>query len=221
LAAKGRQLAAEKARSQGGAMGEAENIKTTVMNAPAAKNAIQDASVMEDLIKSNPKMPFGPWAKITNETLRVIHNVTGDKTIDAKSLAASDAVEKLNLSMAASMQQKWNLNPSSISLAQGSTPGNEKSRPGTLDLLGLIKQGMQRDYDVATKLYPVYAQAGKLSEFPQAVTDYYKEHPLQNPNTGHLVMDPIPVKSPADTKGLRPGTPIKLPDGRVGWVPNG
>jgi len=221
LAAKDRELSAEKARTEGGAKAEAENIGNTVTQANSARQFGQDASVMEDLIRSNPKMEFGAWAKPTNEVLRIIQNITGDKLVDAKTLAASDATEKLNLSLAAAMQSRWGLNPSAINLAQGSTPGNEKSRQGTLDLLGLMKQGAKRDEYIATSLYPQFAQAGKLSEFPAAVSKFYQANPLVEPNTGHLIMDPVPIQNPQDEKrlGLKKGTPVKLPDGRIGWVP--
>lgn len=223
MAADARELGAENERVQGGAKGEGENIKSNVTQANTALQAYKDATVMEDLIKSNPNMEFGPWAKVTNDVLRVVQNLTGNKLLDAKALAASDAVEKLNLSLAASMQARWGLNPSAIGISQGSTPGNEKSSRGTLELLSLMKQGADRDHYIATTLYKQYADAGRLGDFPQAIKEFYKENPLKNPNTGHLVMDPVPVKSPDDVARLKlkPGTPIRLPDGRTGWVPNG
>lgn len=221
LAATGRELGAEAKRVQGGATGESENIKNTVTQAPAARQFQQDASVMEDLIRNNPNIQTGPWAKVTNEGLRAIQNLTGDKLINEKTLAASDGIEKLNTSLAASMQSKWGLNPSAINLAAGSVPGNEKSRQGTLELLNVMKQGAKRDEYIATTLYPQYAAQGKLGEFQAGVSKFYKENPLVEPNTGHLIMDPVKVTSPVHVKELRlkKGTPIELPDGRIGWVP--
>lgn len=217
----GQQIGAEAKRVQGGAAGESENIKNTVTQAPAARQFQQDASVMEDLIRNNPGIQTGPWAHVTNEGLRAIQNLTGDKLINEKTLAASDGIEKLNTSLAASMQSKWGLNPSAINLAAGSVPGNEKSRQGTLELLNVMKQGAKRDEYIATTLYPQYAAQGRLGEFQAGVSKFYQDNPLVEPNTGHLIMNPVKVTSPTHVNelGLKKGTPIELPDGRIGWVP--
>jgi len=228
LAKRGQAITAENARVEGGAKAEAENIHTAVANVTSARQFGQDASAMEDVIRSNPNTPFGPWAKTSNELQRVIRGLPGgDRLIDEKTLAGSDVIEKFNLALAASLQQKYQLNPSSIDIARGSTPGNEKSRLGTLELLDYMKQGAKRDEHFGNTIYPQLAKSGRLSEFGKVLSDYYEQNPLREPNTGHLIMQPVPIKTIGDEQrlGLKSGTPVKLPDvpgfpkGRIGWVP--
>jgi len=211
LAAKGRQLEAESSRVKGGAGAEAGNIEMAVKRAGAAPETVKGLGIMEDTIKSLPGITFGPTAKLSNEARRVISNYAPG-LVDQKALAGADAIEKLNLGLAGALSSQLGLNPSDIYRSVASVPGNEKSKEGTLALINMMKQAAHNDQYVGTTLYKQYE--GNLGAYQQAVADYYRNHPVVNPNTGHLVMAPVSVSSPDEARSLRKGTPFATPDGR-------
>jgi hypothetical protein len=229
LAAKGRQFAAEKERTQGGAKGEAGVIESDVKRAAAAPETLKGLGIMKNTIQSvGDQMTFGPTAKLSNEARRVISNYAPG-LVDEKALAGSDAIEKLNLGLAGSLSQQLGLNPSDIYRSVASVPGNEKSKAGTLALINMMEQAARNDQYVGTALYQQHK--GDLGGFQQARADYYAHHPIINPITGNAVEidakntsqqqqgGPISVSSPEEARKLPKGTPIRLPDGRTGVVP--
>jgi len=227
LAAKGREFAAERERTQGGAKGEAEVIGKDVAGAAAAPETLKGLAIMRDTINTvGDKMTFGPTAKFSNEFRRVIDNYAPG-IIDKGGLAGADAVEKLNLSLAGRLSQQLGLNPSDIQRSIASVPGVEKSKDGTLALIGMLEQSARNDQYVGG---PLYQQSrGNLAGYQQARQAYYDSHPIVNPITGRPVQidaksaapqsGPVMVKSPDEARKLPSGTAIRLPDGSIGRVP--
>lgn len=185
LAAKDRELTAEKERTQGGAKAEGEVILKDVNRAAAAPETLKGLGIMKNTIQSvGDKMTFGPTAKFSNEARRVISNYAPG-LVDEKALAGADAVEKLNLGLAGNLSQQLGLNPSDIFRSVASVPGNEKSKDGTLALIAMMEQQARNDQYVGTALYQQYK--GNLAGYQQARADYYANHPIINPITGNPI----------------------------------
>lgn len=229
LAAKGREFAAERERTQGGAKAEGEVIQKDVNRAAAAPETLKGLGIMRNTITAvGDKMTFGPTAKFSNEARRVISNYAPG-LVDEKALAGADAVEKLNLGLAGNLSQQLGLNPSDIFRSVASVPGNEKSKEGTLALISMMEQQARNDQYVGTVLYQ--QTRGNLAAYQQARADYYASHPIINPITGNPIeidakktqtaqaSGPISVTSPEEARKLPSGTQIRLPDGSIGRVP--
>lgn len=227
LAAKDRELSAEKNRTEGGSKGESEVINKDVTGAAAAPATLKDLAIMRDTINTvGDKMTFGPTAKFSGDAKRVIDNYLPG-AIDKGALAGADAIEKLNLSLAGRLSQQLGLNPSDIQRSIGSVPGVEKSKEGTLALIGMLEQSARNDQYVGTKLYQ--QNRGNLANYQEARQDYYDSHPIVNPLTGRPVQidaksappqnGPMRVKSVDEARKLPSGTRIILPDGTPGRVP--
>lgn len=229
LAAKDRELTAEKERTQGGAKAEGEVILKDVNRAAAAPETLKGLGIMRNTIQSvGDKMTFGPTAKFSNEARRVIANYAPG-LVDEKALAGADAVEKLNLGLAGNLSQQLGLNPSDIYRSVASVPGNENSKEGTLALISMMEQQARNDQYVGTTLYQ--QNKGNLAAYQQARADYYASHPIINPITGNPIdidakkaasaqqSGPIAVSSPEEARKLPRGTQIRLPDGSIGRVP--
>lgn len=185
LAAKDRELTAEKERTQGGAKAEGEVILKDVGRAAAAPETLKGLGIMRNTIQSvGDKMTFGPTAKFSNEARRVISNYAPG-LIDEKALAGADAVEKLNLGLAGNLSQQLGLNPSDIYRSVASVPGNEKSKDGTLALINMMEQQARNDQYVGTTLYQQFK--GNLSGYQEARAAYYANHPIVNPITGNPI----------------------------------
>jgi hypothetical protein len=196
LAAKDREVTAEKERTQGGAKAEGEVILKDVGRAAAAPETLKGLGIMKNTIETvGDKMTFGPTAKFSNEARRVISNYAPG-LVDEKALSGADAIEKLNLGLAGSLSQQLGLNPSDIYRSVGSVPGNEKSKAGTLALINMMEQAARNDQYVGTQLYQQYR--GNLAGYQEARAAYYANHPIVNPITGNPVqIDAEKAKSAA------------------------
>lgn len=185
LAAKDREITAEKERTQGGAKAEGEVILKDVSRAAVAPETLKGLGIMRNTIESvGDKMTFGPTAKFSNEARRVISNYAPG-LVDEKALAGSDAIEKLNLGLAGNLSQQLGLNPSDIFRSVASVPGNEKSKAGTLALINMMEQAARNDQYVGTTLYQ--QNRGNLAAYQEARQAYYNSHPVINPITGNPV----------------------------------
>lgn len=185
LAAKDREITAEKERTQGGAKAEGEVILKDVSRAAAAPETLKGLGIMKNTIETvGDKMTFGPTARLSNEARRVISNYAPG-LVDEKALAGSDAIEKLNLGLAGSLSQQLGLNPSDIYRSVASVPGNEKSKAGTLALINMMEQAARNDQYVGTNLYQQHK--GNLAGYQEARKAYYDSHPIVNPITGNAV----------------------------------
>lgn len=194
LAAKDRELTAEKERTQGGAKAEGEVILKDVGRAASAPETLKGLGIMRNTIQSvGDKMTFGPTAKFSNEARRVISNYAPG-LVDEKALAGADAIEKLNLGLAGNLSQQLGLNPSDIYRSVASVPGNEKSKDGTLALINMMEQQARNDQYVGTTLYQQFR--GNLAGYQEARANYYANHPIVNPITGNSIE--IDAKKPQE-----------------------
>lgn len=230
LAAKDRQLSAEKARTESGAKAEGSVIESDVKRAAAAPETLKGLGIMRNTISQlGDSMTFGPTAKMSNEARRVIANYAPG-LVDEKALAGADAIEKLNLGLAGALSSQLGLNASDIYRSVASVPGNEKSKQGTLALINMMEQAARNDQYVGTTLYQ--NSKGNLDAYQLARADYYQHHPIVNPITGNEIsIDASKAQAPAPTGGvvsvntpeeaskLPKGTRFRAPDGSIRVVP--
>lgn len=204
VAKAGQQLSAEGERVAGGAKAESNVIENDVKNAAAAPDTLKSLSVMEQTIHDlGPNITFGPTAKVSADARRVIANYAPG-LVNEKALAGADAIEKLNLGLAGTLSARLGLNPSDISRSIASVPGTEKSKEGTLALIGMLKQQARNDQYVGTTLYQQYR--GDLAGYQEARAKYFAEHPIINPITGK----PVGIATPSETETGKPASGFKV-----------
>ena len=184
LASTGRDIAEKSAFRAAGAEAQGKIAGSDVSRAAAAPDTLKNLGIMEDTIKSLPGITFGPTAKLSNEAMRVISNYAPN-LVDSKALAGADAIEKLNLGLAGALSNQLGLNPSDISRSIASVPGNEKSKEGTLALIGMLRQAAKNDQHVGTQIYQQYKDDPQ--GFQQARENFYATHPIVNPITGNPI----------------------------------
>jgi hypothetical protein len=204
LAEFGRQQGAEANRTRAGSKAEGDVIQQDVANAAAAPDTLKSLGLIEDNIRQlGPNLTFGPTAQISNEFRRVLANYA-PSLANEKALAGADMIEKLNLGLAGNLSKQLGINPSDIRLSVGSVPGNEKSAKGTLALLDMMKQSQQKAVEVGA-LYHQYRNAGRLQDWGEARSQFFRDHPIINPVTHN----PIQIDAQSAKEQQRPKTVIQ------------
>jgi len=199
LAAKGREFAAQKAFTQGGAeavTGVAKQDIEQATNAPAIKRI---SGMMLDDLRAHPEMTTGPSAEISNNVKRFIANyapnLLGDKQLHA--LASADSFDKLSAQLT-TMLANSGRSDAALFNSMKSVPGAHNSREGAEALL--LMQGQVADQ--ATALRQATAAARNHQEYEALRTKFFEqpENQIVNPLTGH------PIKQDLETQKTNTGS---------------
>jgi hypothetical protein len=223
LAAKGRDFAAKRALTQGGAEAQTDVNKGDIQAAAAAPAVIKDLGVIKGIVQTSPGIAFGPTAQMTAEAKRVIANYAPG-LIDEKSLAGADAIEKLNIGLAGQLAKSFGGTQGELFKAISATPGTEKSKQGTMVLIDLMQQKAMKDQQVG-QLYRQLESTGQLQNYPAAREQFLTQHPVTNPLTGRPVEMDIAAARQKDAQGAfektatnpQTGEKLGLRNGR--WEP--
>jgi hypothetical protein len=187
LAAKGRELAAARTLTQGGAEAEGGVIKQDVENAALAPETLKGLGIIKDNIaKFGDKITFGPTSQFTNELKRLAANYApGPMKDQLSALAAADSIEKVNLGLAGALaKQVGSGTQGELFKAMGSVPGMEKSKEGAVALIDMLQQSASKQQALG-KLYA--DNRGNLAAYQAARQKYLTEHPVVNPLTGNPI----------------------------------
>jgi hypothetical protein len=224
LAAKGRELAAERTRSQGGVEAQTGVNQEDIKAAGAAPGIIKDLGVIKQIIQTSPGITFGPTAGWTAEAKRVIANYAPGLT-DEKSLAGADAIEKLNFGLAGQLARSVGGTQGELFKAIGATPGTEKSKGGALALIDMMQQREMKNQQLG-QIYRKMEAAGTLRDYPAAREKFLTENPITNPLTGRPVEMDIKAARESEAKTVKyektatnptTGEKLGLRDGK--WEP--
>lgn len=187
LAAKGREFAAAKTLTQGGAEAEGGVIKQDVENAALAPETLKGLGIIKDNIaKFGDKITFGPTSQFTNEFKRLAANYApGPMKDQLSALAAADSIEKVNLGLAGALaKQVGSGTQGELFKAMGSVPGMEKSKEGAVALIDMLQQSASKQQALG-KLYA--DNRGNLAAYQAARQKYLTDHPVVNPLTGNPI----------------------------------
>jgi len=188
LAAKGREFAATKTYTQGGAealTGVAKQDIEAATNAPAIKRI---SGMMLDDLRGHPEMTMGPSAEVSNNIKRFIANyapnMLGDKQLQA--LASADSFDKLSAQLT-TMLANSGRSDAALFNSMRSVPGAHNSRQGAEALL--LMQGQVADQ--AQALRQVTAGARNTQEYEALRNNFYAHNPIVNPLTGNSIAQDI------------------------------
>lgn len=199
VAGLGRELSAERIRTQGGAEAQTGVAKEDITTAATAPAVIKDLGVIKGIIQSSPGITFGPTAQMTAEAKRVIANYAPG-LVDERSLAGADAIEKLNFGLAGQLARSVGGTQGELFKAIGATPGTEKSKQGTLVLIDMLQQKAQKDQQLG-QLYRQFEAKGQLAAYPAAREQFLTGNPIKNPLTGRPVEMDITASRQTDASG--------------------
>lgn len=228
LAAKGRDLAAQRSFTQGTAeaqTGIAKEDIAAASNAPAVKQIA--GTMLDDMAKH--KLTFGPTAEWSNNAKRLAANYApGLMKYQLEGLASADSFDKMSAQLT-SMLSRGGGTDAQLFNNMKSVPGSHNSEQGAEALLKMVIQ--KADQQEALR---AAVQAAKTPQEAEAIrTNFYKDprNQIINPISGNPIAKdlaqvnasassgPVAVSSPDEARKLPKGTPIRLPDGSIGRVP--
>lgn len=207
LAAKGRELAAERERSQGGAVGEAGVIKQDIAAANDAPNVLKGVGTIKDNIQRfGDKITFGPTSPWSLEMKRAAANYApGFMKDQLGAIAAADSINKVGIGLAgvlASQLQGGN-NAETFAKSMQGVPGLTTSKEGALAMADMIQQSAMKSQQLGA-IYRDLSASGRLREYQAKREQFFTQHPVINPLTGNPIeMDIESAKKTSGGGGAR------------------
>ncbi len=201
LAAKGREYAAQKAFTQGGAEANTTVAKQDIEAASTAPTIKRVAGTMlDDLRTHGDKMTFGPTAEWSNTIKRAAANYAPGLMKDQlEALASADSFDKMSAQLT-SMLAKGGGTDAQLFNNMKSVPGAHNSKEGAEALLKMVMQvaDQQQGLRLATK------DARDAKEYEAMRNQFYAKNPVLNPITGNpIALDLQKDKENTDTGGFK------------------
>lgn len=212
LAAKDRELTAERERTQGGAKAEAGVIGQDIAAANDAPNVLKGVGTIKDNIQRyGDKITFGPTSPWSLEMKRVAANYAPGLMKDhLESIAAADSINKVGIGLAgvlASQLQGGN-NAETFAKSMQGVPGLTTSKEGALAMADMIQQSAMKSQQLGG-LYRQLEATGRLRDYQAAREKFMTDHPVVNPLTKRPIeMDIQAVRDAAGKSGAGGGPPV-------------
>lgn len=205
LAAKDRELTAEKERTQGGAKAESAVISQDIAAANDAPNVLKGVGVIKDNIQRyGDKITFGPTSPWSLEIKRAAANYApGFMKDQLNAVAAADSINKVGIGLAGTLagQLQGGSNADTFAKAMQGVPGLTTSKEGALAMADMIQQAALKQQQLGT----ILRDPANYSRYGELKSNFFRDHPVVNPLTGNPIeMDVEAVKR----RGDGTGTPI-------------
>ncbi len=206
LAAKGRELSAERARTLAGAGAESDIIKTDIAAANDAPNILKGVGVIKDNIqKFGDQITFGPSSHWSLEMKRAAANYApGFMKDQLNAVAAADSINKVGIGLAGTLagQLQGGSNADTFAKAMQGVPGLTTSKEGALAMADMIQQAALKQQQLARTFL---ADPSNYKNYPQLKADFFARHPIINPLTGNPIeLDVSAVQQRGDGTGTAP-----------------
>lgn len=218
LAAKGRELAAQRAFTQGTAeaqTGIAKEDIAAASNAPAVKQIA--GTMLDDMAKH--KLTFGPTAEWSNNAKRLAANYAPGLMKDQlEGLASADSFDKMSAQLT-SMLSRGGGTDAQLFNNMKSVPGSHNSEQGAAALLKMVIQ--RADQQEALR---AAVQAAKTPQEAEAIrTNFYKDprNQIINPISGNPIAQDLKEanKGTYEKTATNPQTGEKLGLRNGAWEP--
>lgn len=202
LAAKDRELSAERARTEGGALAEASVIKQDIAAANDAPNVLKGVGTIKDNIqKYGDKITFGPTSPWSLEMKRAAANYApGFMKDQLGAIAAADSINKVGIGLAgvlASQLQGGN-NAETFAKSMQGVPGLTTSKEGALAMADMIQQSALKSQQLGA-IYRQLEATGRLRDYQKRREEFLTQNPVINPLTKNPIeMD---IESAKKTSG--------------------
>jgi hypothetical protein len=207
LAAKGRELAAERERTQGGAKAEGAVISQDLAAANDAPNVLKGVGTIKDNIQRfGDQITFGPTSPWSLEIKRAAANYApGMMKNQLEAIAAADSINKVGIGLAgvlASQLQGGN-NAETFAKSMQGVPGLTTSKEGALAMADMIQQSAAKSQQLGA-IYRQLEGAGRLREYQAMRERFLTENPVLNPLTKNPIeMDLAAAKKRSEGGGAR------------------
>jgi ABC-type transporter MlaC component len=200
LAAKGREFAAQKEFTQGGAQAvntvQKDDI-ASASNAPVIKRIA--GTMLDDLKTHGDKMTFGPTAEWSNTIKRAAANyLPGAMKDQLEGLASADSFDKMSAQLT-SMLAKGGGTDAQLFNNMKSVPGAHNSKEGAEALLKMVNQ--VADQQQSLRQYTQGAPDAKAYEAKR--NEFYAKNPVVNPITGNPISMDLKKDKDADNGGFK------------------
>ncbi|RTM13895.1 MAG: hypothetical protein EKK33_08970 [Bradyrhizobiaceae bacterium] len=185
LAGLGREVAANKTFTQGGAEAISATQKQDVATAMQAPEIKRIAGVMlDDLRTHGDKMTFGPTAAWSNEVKRAAANyLPGPMRSQMEALASADSFEKMSAQLTSLLARGSGGTDAQLFNSMKSVPGAHNSKEGAQALLLMINQ--VADQHQAMREYVSHARTPQ--EYEALRSQFFRDNPVINPITGNPI----------------------------------
>lgn len=205
LAAKGRELAAARELSQGGAKANSDVIKTDIAAANDAPNVLKGIGVIKDNIQRyGDKITFGPTSPWSLEMKRAAANYApGVMKDQLNAIAAADSINKVGIGLAGTLASslQGGSNSETFAKAMQGVPGLTTSKEGALAMADMIQQAALKQQELGKLL----RDPANYSRYAELKANFFRDNPVINPLTGNPIeMDVEAVKK----RGDGTGTPV-------------
>jgi len=199
LAAKGREFAAQKAFTQGGAQ-TVTNVQNediaSAANAPTIKRVA--GTMLDDLRAHGNQMTFGPSAEVSNNIKRFAANYAPGLMRDQlEGLASADSFDKMSAQLTTLLSKAGGGTDAQLFNNMKSVPGAHNSKEGAEALLKMTIQVA----DQQQAMRQATAGARNAQEYEALRNDFYARNPIVNPITGN----PIKLDMEAQRKNTGSG----------------
>ncbi len=206
LAAKGRELAAARELSQGGAKANSDVIKTDIAAANDAPNVLKGIGVIKDNIQRyGDKITFGPTSPWSLEMKRAAANYApGVMKDQLNAIAAADSINKVGIGLAGTLASslQGGSNSETFAKAMQGVPGLTTSKEGALAMADMIQQAALKQQELGKLL----RDPANYSRYAELKANFFRDHPVINPLTGNPIeMDVEAVKKRGDGTGTPTG----------------
>jgi len=206
LAAKGRELAAARELSQGGAKANSDVIKTDIAAANDAPNVLKGIGVIKDNIQRyGDKITFGPTSPWSLEMKRAAANYApGVMKDQLNAIAAADSINKVGIGLAGTLASslQGGSNSETFAKAMQGVPGLTTSKEGALAMADMIQQAALKQQELGKLL----RDPANYSRYSELKSNFFRDHPVINPLTGNPIeMDVEAVKQRGDGTGTATG----------------
>lgn len=205
LAAKGRELAAARTLSQGGAGAQSDVIKTDIAAANDAPNVLKGVGIIKDNIQRyGDKITFGPTSPWSLEMKRAAANYApGVMKDQLNAIAAADSINKVGIGLAGTLASslQGGSNSETFAKAMQGVPGLTTSKEGALAMADMIQQAALKQQQLGKLLQ----DPANYSRYAELKANFFRDHPVINPLTGNPIeMDVEAVNKRGDGTGTAP-----------------
>lgn len=199
LAAKDRELTRLGGINAAGTGAQGGVVKEDIEFANQAPNVLKTVGAITDNIKRfGDKMTFGPTAPWSQEVKKLAANYApGVMKDQLDSIAAADSIEKLSGNLGSLLSKQLSAGTGTdAQMLQGlkTVPGLMQSKQGALAMADMIRQAAEKQQQLGY----ILQDEKNWANYAKTKSDFFAQHPVINPLTGHsLEMD---IKAAQDTK---------------------
>lgn len=198
LAAKDRELGRLGVINAAGSGGQGGVVKEDIEFANQAPQVLKTVGTIADNIKRfGDKLTFGPTAPWSQEVKKLAANYApGIMKDQLDAIAAADSIEKLSGNLGSLLSRQLSSGTGTdAQMYQGlkTVPGLMQSKEGALAMADMIRQAAEKQQQLGY----ILQNPNNWANYGQTKAEFFAQHPIINPLTGHPIEMDIRAASQA------------------------